>query len=764
MARLDLSRRLVLAVSIWALPSMGVAECTTNVCIPDFCPAGFSAPCCTIAGTRILDDGCSLNFGSQSVTIVGSSILRAATAGGSFQITAQALLLQGKLEAPGGTIGVTPTIGINVNGSFTTQSVSGSPGSIDLTANGPLESGSLFVNAGGAVVLQGGDITADQGTSSGGGILSISGASITATSRLRATGFDGYAGGDITLHALNGDVSLAGEVSANCSGEDGSAGTVSVFASGSITATANLETRGSAGTSGGSIDLQAGGNITVTRSLLASGGGLDADGGEISIVGGRTSAIMLDQTLDVRSLSAFGFNDGTISIGPACTVKVSGTLNARNPALSGGNNSIDYYGSLDASGANISADDDGGNSIFCRCIDANFDGSCDMPLQCVTGPLLTGATIVPVAAILPQIGPACTCGNGMLDAGEQCDDGNTANGDCCSTLCIFEPNGSPCPDDGSTCTLDQCDGAGQCTHPASMIPPVCTATPTRTGTPTSTPTYSPTPNTPPPAQSYTPTVTPTVTVTSSATVSPSSTPTPTETPTTPLESFLCFSARIASGATPFTPQLGLSLESAYRSVDTDVTRPVGVCNAASVNGASPQAPLNLDHLRLYQHKPSEGTPPFPPVTTQEVTNQFGTLTVDVVRPTRLLVPHWQSFITQPPQPTDPRVDHFDCFSVRTSRGTPKFTSIVGTSIQDQFLNMNFDVLKPTRLCAPANFADGQPGAAEHAEYLMCYKVRASSGAPKFVPITSLFVTDELVATKVNVLKPAELCVPSTIAP
>jgi len=40
---------------------------------------------------------------------------------------------------------------------------------------------------------------------------------------------------------------------------------------------------------------------------------------------------------------------------------------------------------------------------------------------------------------------AQTCGNGVLDLGEQCDDGNTLNGDCCSATCRFEAAGSACP-------------------------------------------------------------------------------------------------------------------------------------------------------------------------------------------------------------------------------------------------------------------------------------------------------------------------------
>jgi cysteine-rich repeat protein len=58
---------------------------------------------------------------------------------------------------------------------------------------------------------------------------------------------------------------------------------------------------------------------------------------------------------------------------------------------------------------------------------------------------------------------AATCGNGQVEPGEDCDDGNTADGDCCSSTCSFEPSGSVC-DDGLFCSAGEtCDGAGSCT-------------------------------------------------------------------------------------------------------------------------------------------------------------------------------------------------------------------------------------------------------------------------------------------------------------
>jgi hypothetical protein len=62
------------------------------------------------------------------------------------------------------------------------------------------------------------------------------------------------------------------------------------------------------------------------------------------------------------------------------------------------------------------------------------------------------------------------CGNGIIDPMEQCDDGNTVDGDCCSSSCQFESSGSACASDGNLCTNDFCNGAGACTHPNNTAP------------------------------------------------------------------------------------------------------------------------------------------------------------------------------------------------------------------------------------------------------------------------------------------------------
>jgi cysteine-rich repeat protein len=77
-----------------------------------------------------------------------------------------------------------------------------------------------------------------------------------------------------------------------------------------------------------------------------------------------------------------------------------------------------------------------------------------------------------------------TCGNGMLDPGEQCDDGNASDGDCCSSSCQTQaPNGTSCDDphacivggscQSGTCTggTVSCDPCLTCEPPFGCVPP-----------------------------------------------------------------------------------------------------------------------------------------------------------------------------------------------------------------------------------------------------------------------------------------------------
>ena len=61
-----------------------------------------------------------------------------------------------------------------------------------------------------------------------------------------------------------------------------------------------------------------------------------------------------------------------------------------------------------------------------------------------------------------------TCGDGVQEGGEECDDGNTLGGDCCSATCQAEAAGGACAADGNPCTDDVCDAAGACGVPNTL--------------------------------------------------------------------------------------------------------------------------------------------------------------------------------------------------------------------------------------------------------------------------------------------------------
>ena len=68
-----------------------------------------------------------------------------------------------------------------------------------------------------------------------------------------------------------------------------------------------------------------------------------------------------------------------------------------------------------------------------------------------------------MAAMPPICAPPMGCGNGLLEAGEGCDDGNNMNGDGCTAACEIE-DGNPCVADGE-CASGVCD--------MNEVPPIC---------------------------------------------------------------------------------------------------------------------------------------------------------------------------------------------------------------------------------------------------------------------------------------------------
>jgi hypothetical protein len=258
----------------------------------------------------------------------------------------------------------------------------------------------------------------------------------------------------------------------------------------------------------------------------------------------------------------------------------------------------------------------------------------------------------------------------------------------------------------------------------------------------------------------TPTATPTGGATNTAgtpTATATPTPTVTATPTTgggtpgPLDRFHCYGVRAPRGAA----NRDVKLVDRFGTTTVRVADPRRVCNPANVAGSDPTAPDHETHLLGYRLKRNGPIVQLP--RRQQITNQFGTITVDLVRPEQLLVPSAKS-LTGPPAPLDPvTVDHFQCYRVTRAR-----TRVSGIPVVDQLGNLNVDVKRPRRLCVPVDKADESPGAEQHTNVLTCYDSRVASESQPFEGPHHLFVSNQFGSVTLDRLRPAELCVPSTL--
>ncbi len=137
---------------------------------------------------------------------------------------------------------------------------------------------------------------------------------------------------------------------------------------------------------------------------------------------------------------------------------------------------IAYDSSLSGTGFSIGAagfgiDEDSSNPTGCAAggvvsASVQIDSSSGPPLPTTTPTSTT--TFTPTPTLTPTVTATPTktpfCGNGIPETPEECDDGNTEGGDCCSATCLYEDPGSPCEDDDNPCSVDQCNSTGTCMH------------------------------------------------------------------------------------------------------------------------------------------------------------------------------------------------------------------------------------------------------------------------------------------------------------
>jgi hypothetical protein len=178
------------------------------------------------------------------------------------------------------------------------------------------------------------------------------------------------------------------------------------------------------------------------------------------------------------------------------------------------------------------------------------------------------------------------------------------------------------------------------------------------------------------------------------------------------------------------PNVAVTLTDQFGSAEgVFVKRPRALCTPASKNDEDLDAVFDEEHLMSYsiRHRTEK-------VRDVTVVNQFGVQTVDVLRPRRLMVPTAKGLLFPPPPLVDPEVDHFQCYRVRRSRRTPRFEKRFGVELTDQFGTITVDVKKPRYLCVPVSKNGEDPDAITAERHLMCFKTKRPPfiGFPVFV--------------------------------
>jgi hypothetical protein len=484
-------------------------------------------------------------------------------------------------------------------------------GEVDLLATGKiLLSGTIDIRGsdGGTLNAQAGDaLSVDtvmgNGTGDGGSGANISieaGTSIQVTNQITASGAisptfsGGGAGGTVSLTADFGSlaVTASGGVHADGANPDGDAGEIDLTAQGavllqkgsttvahvsvsgggplggggliSIQANVNFQHDGaldaSGGGSGGEIDVAAGTDATLNGAIDISGRALGSGGGTASIEAGDQvgGALTINNLIDVSGGgcdSILGCGAGGSATLTGCNLTVTAAGNVLASAPTGGQNiltareQMTINGKVNATTTTTPGTDGANTLVYPQRKPPTLAVNAVKPL-----PRLTARDTCTSANQLNCLVPCPTCGNGIVEFPETCDNDVVPAGtlprscDGCSAFCNIEN----C-NDGLGCTIDSCDPVLGCRH--VLAPAPCTEgpspTPTQTPIVTLTPTVTVTPTTSP-----TPTITPTPTVTPTFTVTPTPTPADTATPTPALPGG-CAATPVAGCRTPGISSLRL---------------------------------------------------------------------------------------------------------------------------------------------------------------------------------------------------------------
>ncbi len=146
-----------------------------------------------------------------------------------------------------------------------------------------------------------------------------------------------------------------------------------------------------------------------------------------------------------------------------------------------------------------------------------------------------------------------------------------------------------------------------------------------------------------------------------------------------------------------------------------------------------------------------------------VENQFGILSLDIKNERLLLVPSSKNHTSTPDSLKTPS-DHFKCYDVKVTKGTPNFKKLKADVYDPNFEeDRTMDVKKPRYFCNPVEKIHDNTTTQiiSPDDHLVCYDVKKSKGQPNH-DRTSVFTNNQFGPEALDTKKERELCVPSKI--
>ena len=460
----------------------------------------------------------------KSGTSVGRVLFSGDVAGGTVRIEAGGTVtIADKLTADSSTTtGAGGSIIITAGGDIVTLNASllsakggdAGSGNVDLTARGRIdlgdivditgkEGGILSVVSGGEAIVRKvlGSATGDAGS---GGCIDITGGTrvqLLDQILLKATtsgdGTFGGCGGELDAEALFGDLTVATGLTLDASGAapDGFGGAITLAATGVVTlpagATLDAGASGAQGC-GGEITIDSNYLMTLAGTLAVSGGLM---GGSVDLT--SQSGVSLSGTLNATGRSdgsLGGIITGEAGFQGTGNFSVPGKIDATGVGCDtfgfcGQGGAVDLFGcdvTIPSTGQVLTGGPSGGSNSITAREQVNVAGVLNAAKTNAAGvegvnvvrhptrkPPILGAGVNPPASVTglptcigPNLPPGCidpcpTCGNGLIEWPETCDNsiGTPQSCDGCSAFCRLEV----C-NDTNVCTTDSCDPRLGCNY------------------------------------------------------------------------------------------------------------------------------------------------------------------------------------------------------------------------------------------------------------------------------------------------------------